>query len=216
MASHRLCPRLTKRKRRSVALNTLLSQFSQSGHVVPGTQRGHRPGAPCPSVPLWSLLPLWEHLSGLAGGCACLCPRSGQLSSQSFPPAASHLTRSEGVTCVSGFACSHGSPARVPPCRRAQGVGPAWSQSPGSRLFWMAHHCDHTALCPRGPSEASGGSVTAHLHEHPGVLASLQRVGVLRGHAGCACPSLGSWSCVFQVLRALSTLGAVCTLLRVG
>ena len=38
-------------------------------------------------------------------------------------------------TCVLGFTCSHLSPARVPPCRRPQGVGPAWSQSPGS------HHC---------------------------------------------------------------------------
>lgn len=57
--------------------------------------------------------------------------------------------------------------------------------------------CNCTALCPRGPSEASGGSVTAHLRQHPGVLASLQRVGMLRGHVGCECPSLGCWSCVF-------------------
>ena len=55
-------------------------------------------------------------------------------------PSSSHLTCFLGVTCVLGFACSHLSPARIPPCRRPQGVSPAWSQSSGSHHCLPLHH----------------------------------------------------------------------------
>lgn len=163
-------------------------------------------------MPLWSLLPSWAAAFQTPGGLWVILP-TGQGSFLLSPetPSSSHLTCFLGVTCVLGFACSHLSPARIPPCRRPQGVSPAWSQSSGS------HHClPLYHPLSQGPQRSLRRLITARLHQHPGVLASLQRVGMLRGHAGCGCPSLSSWSCVSHLLRALSVLGAVCVLLRVG
>lgn len=167
MAFPRLFPRLVKRKHQSVTFTwrsarftrTLLSEFSQSDHVVPGTQMGHMPGAQCPSVPLWSLLTFWAASFQTPGGLWVSLP-TGQ-GSFLLSPFLQHLfilhaSWGSHVFWVSRAVIylqpgSH--PVAVPRKLVLPGVSP--------QGVIIVCHC--TVLCPRGPSEASGGSVTQSL-----------------------------------------------------
>ena len=167
------------------------------------------PSAPlCPSG---RFSPSGQHLSRLLGDCGYLCP---QVRAAFFLVLSSSIFSSYmlpgGHMCF-GF-CVQSS---------ISSPGPALSLSPGS---WSClesvpreSSLSATALSsvPGAPAKPQAAQLLS-LCQHPSVLTSLQRVGMLHGHAGCGCPSLGSWSCVSQVLRALSMLGAVCAFLRVG
>ena len=77
MASPCLCPRLIKRKHQSVIftwrsarfIRALLSEFSQSDHVVPGTQMGHSLEPHAPLCPSGHFSPHGQQLSRLLGDC---------------------------------------------------------------------------------------------------------------------------------------------------
>ena len=163
-------------------------------------------------MPLWSLLPSWAAAFQTPGGLWVILP-TGQ-GSFLLSPFLHHLLISHASWVSRVFWVSRAVICLQPGSHPV--AVPRESVLPGVSPQGVIIVCHCTTLRPRGPSEASGGSVTACLCQYPGVLASLQRVGMLRGHAGCGCPSLSSWSCVSHLLRALSVLGAVCVLLRVG